>query len=100
MSRTEKQIELEIRYYIERKLKGYVIKQHGNAFTKPGIPDLICCINGIFVAIEVKAAKGITSNAQKVHLSNINKSGGIGIIAKGEKALQHVLEVLKREDII
>jgi|LGOV01.1.fsa_nt_gb hypothetical protein len=36
--RSEKDIELEIRKHLERNLGAYVIKMHGSAFTKPGIP--------------------------------------------------------------
>lgn len=98
--KTEKAIEIEIRQYLERKLKAYVLKQHGSGFTKPGIPDLIVCLNGCFVAIEVKKQNGVVSDQQKVHIRNINKCGGIAMVARGDNALDDVLNKLEELDII
>ena len=43
---------------------------------KVGIPDIICCIKGRFVGIEVKQEDGIQSDAQKVTCKNIREAGG------------------------
>lgn len=60
--------------------KGWFIKHWGGGFSKSGIPDLICCVNGIFIAPELKASDGRSSELQKLNVSVINESGGIGII--------------------
>lgn len=60
--------------------KGWFIKHWGGGFSKSGIPDLICCVNGIFIAPEIKASDGRASELQKLNISVINESGGIGII--------------------
>ena len=95
--RSEKDIELEIRKHLERNLGAYVIKQHGSAFTKPGIPDLTLCLNGWFIGIEVKNEKGIVSSVQKVHIKNIKKAGGIAFVAR---SLEEVIDKLEEADII
>lgn len=95
--RSEKDIEKEIRKHLERKLGAYVIKNHGSAFTKPGIPDLTLCLNGWFIGIEVKNEKGVVSDVQKVHIKNINKAGGIAFVAR---SLEEVIERLEEEEII
>lgn len=59
---------------------GWYIKYWGGGFSKSGIPDLICCINGIFIAPELKASNGHASELQELNISIINESGGIGII--------------------
>lgn len=59
---------------------GWYTKIWGGGFQKSGIPDLICCINGIMVAIEVKATKGRASELQKLNVSRINQANGIAII--------------------
>ena len=58
---------------------GWYTKIWGGGFQKSGIPDLICCVNGIMLAVEVKASNGRTSELQKLNISRINKSGGVGI---------------------
>ena len=35
-----------------------VVKYHGSQFGEAGVSDLLCCIGGVFVAVEVKAPEG------------------------------------------
>ncbi|MCD8090519.1 MAG: VRR-NUC domain-containing protein [Clostridiales bacterium] len=58
---------------------GWYTKIWGGGYQKSGIPDLICCINGIFIAVEVKASNGRPSELQRLNIKRINKSGGIGL---------------------
>jgi hypothetical protein len=44
-----------------------------------GTPDILCCIQGRFVAIEIKSKGGKLSALQKVKLQKIIDAGGIGI---------------------
>lgn len=59
---------------------GWFTKIWGGGYQKSGIPDLICCINGFFVSIELKASNGRPSELQKMNTARINQSNGIGII--------------------
>ena len=75
----------------ENKLKkiiddagGWEVKFFANGFTKKGIPDILACINGIFLGIEVKGDGGRPSELQKYHLKQIQNAGGIGIIVYPE----------------
>ena len=55
----------------------------------PGIPDIIACVNGRFVGIEVKN-KGKLKNQseqQKIHENLIKKSNGIYILADDLKTV-------------
>lgn len=58
---------------------GWYTKIWGGGFQKSGIPDIIACINGFMVAVEVKASNGRPSELQKLNISRINKSGGLGV---------------------
>jgi hypothetical protein len=39
---------------------GWALKYYGGRHTLAGIPDLLCCIEGFFIAIELKRKKGGT----------------------------------------
>lgn len=54
----------------------WFFKHAASAAMKVGIPDIICCIKGRFVGIEVKQEDGIQSDAQKVTGKNIREAGG------------------------
>lgn len=59
---------------------GCFFKMWGGGMSASGIPDLICCINGKFVGIEVKAKNGRASKLQEINIDSINESSGIGAI--------------------
>ena len=75
----EKQFENKIKKYLKDKGCWY-FKVWGGGFQKAGIPDLICCINGCFVAIEVKGPSGKPTELQKWNIRKIKESKGIGVI--------------------
>lgn len=86
---------------VENKIKDYLFaheiyhfKVHGSKFMEPGIADIISCVNGHFVGIEVKrpGAKREQSPQQKVHQRNVIKSGGIYVLAD---CLQDVIDVVE-----
>jgi hypothetical protein len=76
----------------ERKVKGWLnqlkqegqpikfIKIWGGGYQKAGIPDLICCINGIYFEVELKSSTGRPTELQKHNIKLTNAVNGIGII--------------------
>lgn len=81
---SEKTIENQIKRYLDKLEsdgKAWHMKIHGSMFQKAGVPDIIACINGRFVGIEVKRPGGIVSEVQKYHIEKINKSGGAAFVA-------------------
>lgn len=75
----EKNFENKVKKYLD-SIGAYHFKIWGGGFQKSGLPDIICCNNGIFVGIEVKAKNGHASELQKYNCRKINEAGGIGII--------------------
>ena len=51
---------------------------HG--FGRSGVPDIICCAKGKFIAIECKAGKGTTTALQERELQRIRDAGGIALV--------------------
>lgn len=76
---TEKTFENKIKLYL-KSIGAYFIKTHGDRFSKVGTPDILACVNGHFVAVEVKAEKGKPSDLQIYHIEQIKKAGGYGVI--------------------
>lgn len=75
----EKTFENKVKKYIEAH-DGWQVKFFANRMTKNGIPDVLACINGYFVAVEVKAENGKPSELQKYRVKEINDAGGCAII--------------------
>lgn len=62
-------------------ITGWYIKYWAGAqFTKSGIPDILACINGHFVAVEVKAEDGTPSDLQILNCERINAGSGLAFV--------------------
>ena len=51
---------------------------HG--YGRSGVPDIICCIAGKFVAIECKAGDNKPTALQEKEMADIRKQGGIAVV--------------------
>ena len=75
----EKNFENRLKQFLESE-GCWFVKFFANAYTKSGIPDILCCCNGYFVAVEVKAPNGKPSELQKYNIKWINTQNGYGVI--------------------
>ena len=75
----EKAFENKIKAFLKSK-GAYFIKTHGDRFSRVGVPDILACVNGHFVAVEAKAENGKPSELQLYHLDEIRKSGGYSFL--------------------
>jgi hypothetical protein len=66
---------------MKKPIKGWWFKVWGGGFQRAGIPDIICNINGHFVAIEVKGDDGHPSALQVKNIDHINESNGVGVFS-------------------
>lgn len=58
-----------------------VVKQHGTMYSKAGVSDLLCCIQGKFVAIEVKIHPNKPTKLQEKFFEEVRECGGVAIVA-------------------
>lgn len=49
---------------------------------RSGIPDIICCYRGKFIAIEVKSQNGKLSKLQEYNQEKILRANGIVLVAR------------------
>jgi hypothetical protein len=69
-----------------------------NGYGKSGVPDIICCVNGMFLAIECKAEGGRTTALQDRELERIESAGGIPLVVTPEhlEKLPGIIKNLQR----
>lgn len=76
----EKYYENKVKEYIKEKGGWYVKYWGGGHYTRPGVPDILACYRGRFIAIEMKNETGKVSEAQREEMARIEAAGGIGMI--------------------
>jgi Holliday junction resolvase len=93
----EKNFENKIKKFLKDRGCWYV-KYFANRNTRAGVPDILACVSGRFVAIEVKAENGKPTELQKWNVEQIKNSGGIALIlypADWERFVAIIDEVIK-----
>lgn len=75
----EKTFENKVKKFLNEQGAWYV-KFFANSFTKTGVPDILACVNGYFVGIEVKAQNGKPSELQLHNIRKIRQAGGFAVI--------------------
>ena len=91
----ESKVKLKLRKYLTQ-LGIYHFMPMGGPFGRSGIPDIIGCYNGQFVAFECKAGKGKTTALQERELANIQSAKGWAFVIN-EDNVDKVEELLRME---
>jgi hypothetical protein len=77
----EKQFENKVKAFLKSYPNDiWFFKHWAGAYSQSGIPDIIACVNGHFVGIEVKAEDGHPSPLQIRNIELIQRSKGHGYI--------------------
>lgn len=92
----ESEIQKKIIEYLN-KIGAYTIKTITT--NRNGCPDVICCLNGRFIALEVKTDKGVVSKLQEHHIKQIKNSGGVAEVVRSVDDVKRVIENFPRENI-
>jgi hypothetical protein len=89
--------EAKVKAAVVKLLKAYDIyyffpATHG--YGRSGVPDIVCCINGKFVAIECKSGKNEPTELQKREITLIQKAKGIAAVVR-ESNIELVEQIIK-----
>ena len=72
----------------------YYFMPIGGMYSKIGVPDIICCYKGRFIAIECKAGKNKPTALQERELKLIQEAGGYSLVIN-EKNIDDVRKLLE-----
>lgn len=79
-----------------RKMPGcFCWKEHGGMYGTAGVPDIIACIGGRFVAFEVKTDTGVVSKLQEVTIRKIRDAGGTACVVRSVAEARKVLDEME-----
>ena len=91
----ESKVKKRVREVLD-KLGIYHFMPPANGFGRAGIPDIIACMDGHFIAIECKAGKGTTTALQERELDRIHNAGGTTYIAR-EDNIDELQQLLREK---
>ena len=81
------------------KMGVYHFSPMQNGMGRAGIPDIIGCFDGQFIAIECKAGKGTTTALQERELTRIQNAGGYALVVNEHNInqLQEITEWIRNK---
>ena len=96
MIKPEKKLQDKaIRYLRDRGI--YYLNLYGDGFSGKGKPDIIACINGLFVAFELKVGANDMQDDQKIHKLRIERSSGLHYAPYTLEEFINIVESLTNE---
>ena len=75
----EGKVKDQVKEVLDRFGCYYFFPEH-TGYGRSGVPDIIVCYRGRFIAIECKAGRGQTTALQKRELKNIDIAGGVALV--------------------
>lgn len=91
----EKEIVTAILKYLKTVPCCFAWKEHGGLYGTAGIPDIICCIDGKFIAFEVKTEIGNLSKLQEITMTKIKDAKGDAYKVTSVGEVKQILESLR-----
>jgi hypothetical protein len=81
-----------IKHYLNTVTGLFYWKEHGGQYGTAGIPDIIICYKGKFIAFECKQPGRKPTLLQAITLKKIMLAGGIAIVVTDLKQVKEVIE--------
>ena len=88
----ERDLVEEIKKYLQTKTELFFWKEHGGQFGTAGIPDIIVCYKGKFIAFECKKPGGKPTILQKIAINKIIKAKGIAVVVYTLEEVKNIIE--------
>lgn len=72
-------------------------KEHGGQYGTAGIPDIIVCYRGKFIAFECKVGNNKPTVLQAITVRQILKAGGYALVVRTLEEVRQVITALSKE---
>lgn len=100
-SNLESDLQKKCLRWVKSLSEVWVLKVVGSAVQASGVPDILMCIKGLFVAIELKRpdGKGRVSEIQKAQIEHIKRAGGGAFVVDSFEDFQAIVNTYLEEDV-
>lgn len=90
----EKDIAAAIMRYLKTVPYCFAFKEHGGMYGTAGLPDIICCVDGKFVGLEIKTPKGKATALQTATMRKIRAANGEAHIVRSLDEAKAVIDAI------
>jgi len=97
---SERSIVTKVLRYLKTVPGCFCWKEHGGMYGTAGIPDIIACVNGRFIAFEIKTPSGKTTKLQEATIRKILNAGGAGGVAAVVHSVDEVKVILEKHGLL
>lgn len=84
-----------IKKYLATLPETFAWKEHGGQYGTAGIPDIIVCHRGRFIALEAKVGKNQPTRLQAVTIEQIRKAGGTAAVVRSVADVKTIISELE-----
>ena len=84
-----------IKKYLATLPETFARKEHGGQYGTAGIPDIIVCHRGRFIALEAKVGKNQPTKLQAVTIEQIRKAGGTAAVVRSVADVKTIISELE-----
>ncbi len=87
----------KISEYLKTVPRLFFWKEHGGMYGTAGIPDIVVCYRGRFIAFECKVGKNKTTVLQEYTMRQIITAGGYAMVVRSVDEVRQVITAFERE---
>jgi len=80
---------------LKKEFGNKILIENIDQCAKSGTPDFLCCLNGRFIALELKTDTGVVSKIQLVKMLDIRLAGGYSCVVTPSN-FDNTLKALKK----
>lgn len=91
----EAELITAIKKYLASVPDTFAWKEHGGQYVTAGIPDIIVCHRGHFIALEAKVGKNQPTKLQTVTIEQIHKAGGTAAVVRSVEDVKTIISELE-----
>jgi len=91
----EKDVVNAIMRYLKTMPSCFAWKEHGGMYGTAGLPDIICCLKGRFIAFEVKTPSGKLTKLQEATIRKIQAAKGEAFKVTSVGDVKSILDTLE-----
>lgn len=93
----ESDLVKKIKTYLGTVEDCFYWKEHGGQYGTAGIPDIIVCYRGRFIAFECKAGGNKATVLQEITIRKILKAGGYALVVRSVDEVRQIIEAFIKE---